>query len=92
MFLAELNQLSGLFAAFFKFDASIKIFRIFTNDNKIDILVTAAGSRNRKHRTKANIEIQGFTKRDIHTAKTSTNRGGNRALDRYFVATDRIDS
>ena len=61
-----------------EFDSRIKIFRIFTHNDEIDILISRTHTDVRFAGPQAGIKVELFAQRDIHGAESGSDRRGDR--------------
>ena len=74
-----------------KLDARVQVFGVFTDDDKVDVLVARAVARLRKAGSDARIQVEVLAQCHVDAAKARSNRRGDGALDRHLRVLDRIE-
>ena len=86
--LHEINERGGFCGAFLKLNARVQIFRVFTHNNQVNVVVAPTCTGKRHNGTQTHIQLERLTQCDVHAAKASTHRRGNRAFDSHAIATN----
>ena len=53
---------------YFEFHACIQVLGVFTDDDQVDVIVTATSAGHGQHRTQAYIQVERFAKRNVDAA------------------------
>ena len=86
--LHKINKRGGFRRAFLEFNACVQIFRVFTHDNQVNVIVAPTRTGKRHNGTQAHVQLKRLAQRNVHAAKPCTHRRGDRAFDSHAIATN----